>query len=90
MAPEDATCFCDVAGWAGCGEAELVPVGRGRKYKGGKPVREEKGETVRWAGRLQGAVAWFSARDGSQCEAIETGNRVTPNWHRCSGNAHWC
>ncbi|EHK40438.1 hypothetical protein TRIATDRAFT_89565 [Trichoderma atroviride IMI 206040] len=30
LAPDEATCFWDVAGWAGCGEAELVPIGRGR------------------------------------------------------------
>lgn len=38
LAPDEATCFWDVAGWAGCGEAELVPVGRGRKYKEGETL----------------------------------------------------
>lgn len=32
LVPDEATSLWDVEGWAGCGEAELVPVGRGREY----------------------------------------------------------
>lgn len=42
LVPDEATCFWDVAGWAGCGEAELVPVGRGREYKEGEMEENRK------------------------------------------------
>lgn len=81
LVPDEATSLWDVEGWAGCGEAELVPVGRGREYKEGKYIEEnrkteKKKKNKRWAGRLQGAVAWFSACYRSQCEKMEAGNRV--------------
>lgn len=65
LVPDKATSLWDVEGWAGCGEAELVSVGRGRENKEGvmeeKRKTKKKQETARWDGRLQGAVAWFSA-----------------------------
>lgn len=43
LVPDKATSLWDVEGWAGCGEAELVSVGRGRENKEG--VMEEKRKT---------------------------------------------
>lgn len=42
LVPDEATSLWDVEGWAGCGEAELVPVGRGREYKEGKYIEENR------------------------------------------------